>query len=254
MPMTGGMQVTTLPSGLELTRGSIEKLELKGTSGLNPAVGASLETVWAGGGIRNYLTAAEDLKVVSSSTDDTNSGSGHARRVRIRGIGSDGLPKQQDVNLNGTNVVSTDKNGDAINFKYINDFRVQTVGSGSDFNAGNISLYANDGTTLLDRIAVGENQQQTAAFGVGDEQNAYLTSFVCSATGNAQVSIWVQPSAAAEWQQKLTVIVGDGGPTPYQLPNPFLVQPGFKVEFRAKSLTGGDVAVGADFQLILETL
>jgi hypothetical protein len=78
MPMTGGMQVSTLPSGLELSRGTIDKLELRGTSGINSAVGASLETVCTQGGIRNILTSAEQLKIKSSSANDTNGGSSHA--------------------------------------------------------------------------------------------------------------------------------------------------------------------------------
>ena len=83
MPMSGGNQVTTLPSGLELSRGTIDKLELRGTSGINSAVGASLETICTKGGIRNLLSSAEQLKIKSSSANDTNSGSGHARRVKI---------------------------------------------------------------------------------------------------------------------------------------------------------------------------
>jgi len=253
MPIRSQQRVSTLPNGLELSGGRLDNAELKGSSGLNSAVGTSLETISASGGLRNYLTAAEDLKVVSSSTSDTNSGSGACRRIRIRGIGSDGLFKEQDVNMNGTTVVDVDRNGDPINFLYINDMRVQTVGSGGAFNAGTITLYANDGTTVLETIGAGENQQQTAAYAIADNQTGYLTSFVCSATGNAQVSIWVQPGPNAAWGQRLTLLVGAGGPTPYQLPNPFSINSGGKFEFRAKSLTGSDVAVGADFQIILET-
>lgn len=252
MPMMGGSQTTVLPAGLELSAGRIDKMQLKGTSGLNPAVGTSLETITAGGGLRNYLSAAEDLKVVSSSTSDTDSGGGACRRIRIRGIGADGLFKEQDVNMNGTTVVTTDRNGDPINFKYINDVRVQRVGTGSDFNAGVITVYANDGTTVLETIGAGENQQQTAAWAIGDSESGYLTSFVASSSGTAQVSIWVQPAPTSAWGQRLTVIIGAGSPGAYQLPNPFQLSAGAKMEFRAKSLTGSEVAVGADFQILLE--
>jgi len=247
--MSGGQPVTTLPAGLELSAGRIDKIELKGTSGLNPAVGTSLETIHYTGGIRNILTAGEILKVVSSSANDTNTGSAHARRIRIKGLDNDGLYLEEDVNLNGTSVVET------VNaFKHINDLRVQKVGTGGDFNDGLITVYANDGTTKLYEIGAGENQQQTAAWHVASNQYGYLTSFVCSATGNAQVSIWGCPvPGSTPFFQKLTVIVGAGGPTPYQLPNPFQLQRGGIIEFRAKSLTGGEVAVGADFQVLLET-
>jgi hypothetical protein len=254
MAIIANSRVSTLPSGIELSSGRLENAELKGSSGLNSACGTSLETICSQGGIRNVIYTAEDLKVTSTSTDDTNSGSGHARRVRIRGVGSDGLFKQADVDMNGTGVVTTDRNGDALTFLHVNDFRVQKVGSGGDFNAGTIKLFANDGTTLLYEIGVGENQQQCASWSLPTDTNGYLTSFVCSSTGNAQVSIWVNPvPGTTAWLQKLTLVVGAGGPTPYQLPNPFSVPAGGIMEFRAKSLTGSDVVVGADFQIIQET-
>lgn len=254
MTVKVGNSVTTMPSGLALAAGRINDIELKGTSGLNATVGTSLETVCNQGGIRNILSSAEDLKVSSSSSDDTNTGSAHARWVRIRGLDTNGEYKQQDVYLNGTNVVTTDKNGDAINFKHVNDFRVQKVGSGSGFNAGTISLYANDGTTVLSQIGVGENQQQGANWAIGSNELGYLTSFVASATGNAQVSIWLSPNYPnTPFFQKLTVLVGSGGPTPYQLPNPFQIPSNGIIEFRAKSLTGSDVAVGSDFQVLIES-
>ena len=61
MPLSAGMRVTALPSGLELSSGTIDKLELKGTSGINPTVGATLETICTQGGMRNVLSSAEQL-------------------------------------------------------------------------------------------------------------------------------------------------------------------------------------------------
>ncbi len=129
MPVSGGMRVTPLPSGLELSAGAIDKLELRGTSGINSAVGASLETICTQGGIRNLLTSAEQLKIKSSSADDTNSGSGHARRVKIKGIDGSGVEQEENVNLNGTAAVTT-----VNSYRHINDIFVNKVGSGGDVN------------------------------------------------------------------------------------------------------------------------
>jgi len=248
MPMISNQTVTQLPAGIELSAGRLPNGELKGTSGLNPAVGATLETICSQGGIRNILSAAEILKVDSTSTSDNGGVSGAARRVRIKGTGADGLELEEDVVLNGTTQVST------VNaFLHINDFRVQKVGSGGDVNVGTINLYANDGSTILYQILAGENQQQSASWSLPSNKAGYLTSFVTSATGNAQVSVWVQPiPGITPFFQKLTLIVGAGGPAPYQLPNPFQIPAGGIIEFRAKSLTGGEVVVGADFQIIQE--
>lgn len=251
MPMSGGMQVSTLPSGLELSRGTIDKLELKGTSGINQAVGASLETICTQGGIRNYLSSAETIKIKSTdATDIFAGGTGAARRVRVIGIDGDGAEIQEDVQLNGTSFVSTTNQ-----YLHINDFRVQLTGSGGSFNAGTITAYANDESTALYEIAAGQNQQQSASYAMPANKAGYLTSFVCSATGDAEVSIWLNPNPANPnfpFFQKLTVFVGSGGPTPYQLPNPFPIPKSGIIEFRAKRIGASDVRVGADFQLILE--
>jgi len=254
MPLTGGNKITVLPNGLELAADRIEKVELKGTSGYNSTVGATSETICTQGGIRNYLSAAEIIKITSTDANDTNSGSGNARRVRIQGIGADGLEKETDVNMNGTNVVTTDRDGADLTFLHINNMRVQTTGSGGGTNAGTIKAFANDGTTLLYEIAAGENQQQCASWSMPSNKTGYLTSFVTSATGDALISIWINgnPAGANTFQQRLTIIAGQGGPAPYQLPNPFPINKSGIIEFRAKSLTGGNVGVAADFQIIQE--
>ena len=255
MPVISNSRVSTLPAGLELSSGRLDNAELKGSSGYNPTVGATSETICTQGGIRNYLTAAEILKVSSTDANDTNSGSGNARRIRIQGIGADGLEKEADVNMNGTNVVATDRDGADLEFLHVNNVRVQTTGSGGGTNAGTIKVFANDGTTVLYEIAAGENQQQCASWSFPSDKSGYLTSFVASATDNAIISIWINgnPAGANTYQQRLSTIVGSGSGVSYPLPNPFPINKSGIIEFRAKSLTGSDVAVAVDFQLILES-
>jgi len=249
MPMSSGNQVTTLPSGLELSAGRIDKLSLKGTSGINPAVGAALETICTQGGIRNLLTSAEILKIKSSSTSDANSGSGHARRVKIKGIDANGALIEENVNLNGTTAVVT-----VAAFRHVNNVFVNKVGSGNSVNTGAISISNNADNAVLYQIAAGEGQQQSASFAVPADTNAYITTFMMSATGPAQVSIWLNkaPDSGAPFRQVVTTIVGIGSPATYTLPNPFQIPAGGIIEFRAKRLGDADVAVAADFQLIFE--
>lgn len=248
MPVSGGMRVTPLPSGLELSAGAIDKLELRGTSGINSTVGATLETVCTQGGIRNILTSAEVLKIKSSSANDTNGGSGHARRVKIKGIDGSGAEVEENVNLNGTAAVAT-----VNSYRHVNDIFVNKVGSGGSVNEGIISVNNNADDTTLYQIAAGEGQQQSASYAVPANTNAYITTFMMSATGSAQVSIWLNKAPdAAPFKQVLTTIVGDGQGVTYNLPNPFQIPAGGIIEFRAKRLGGSDVAVAADFQLIFE--
>mgnify|MGYP005729268215 CR=1 FL=1 len=251
MPMSGGSQVTTLPTGLEVARGTIDKLELKGTSGINPTVGATLETICTQGGIRNVLSSAEQLKVLSSDADDTNSGSGHARRVKIQGIDGSGAFAEERVELNGTAAVTT-----VNSYRHVNNIFVDKVGSGGTVNKGVISVKNNAADTVLYEIAALEGQQQSASFAIPASTTGYLTTFMMSASGAAQVSIWLNkaPDGSNVFRQQLTTIVGDGQGVTYNLPTPFPIPAGGIIEFRAKRLGSSDVAVAADFQIIQESV
>ena len=163
MPVSGGMRVTPLPSGLELSAGTIDKLELRGTSGINSAVGASLETICTQGGIRNLLTSAEQLKIKSASANDTNSGSGHARRVKIKGIDGSGAEVEENVKLM-EQLTTT-------NSYHVNDIFVNKVDRGGDVNDGD------RGTTMLMILhynAAGEGRNR-ASYAVPYNTNAYIT-------------------------------------------------------------------------------
>ena len=248
MTLSVGQKVTTLPNGLALAANRIPGIELKGTSGINGTVGASLETICTQGGIRNILSSAEQLKIKSSSTSDTNSGSGAARRIKLRGIDGSGAEVDENINLNGTNAVTS-----VNSYRHVNDVFVTKVGSAGTVNAGTISVNNNADDTTLYEIAVGEAQQQSASFAIPASHFGYLTSFVTTATGDAQISIWINKDPDnIPFRQVLTTIAGQGAPVTYNLPNPFQIPGNGIIEFRAKSLTGGNVKVAADFQLLLE--
>jgi len=248
MTLSVGQKVTTLPNGLALAANRIPGIELKGTSGINGTVGASLETICTQGGIRNLLTSAEQLKIKSSSSDDTNSGSGAARRLKLRGIDGSGAIAEENINLNGTNAVTS-----VNSYRHVNDVFVTKVGSAGSVNAGTISVSNNADDTVLYEIAVGEAQQQSASFAIPTGHFGYLTSFVTTATGDAQISIWINKDPDnIPFRQVLTTIAGQGAPVTYNLPNPFQIPANGIIEFRAKSLTGGNVKAAADFQLLLE--
>ncbi len=247
MSVPVGQKVTTMPAGLAVSAGRFNDLQLKGRSGLNSAVGSSHETVCTQGGLNNLLSSAEVLKISSADANDTNSGGTGAKKVRIEGINENGELVKEDVNLNGTGVVTTSGQ-----FQHINTVRVQKAGSGG-VNAGKISIFANDGSTVLGEITAGENQSQSAHYAVPTGHTAYLTSFMTASTEPALVSVWVQPNSNLPYFQKLTVVVTAGSGNIYQLPNPFPIPGGGRMEFRAKKIGSTDAIVSADFQILLET-
>ena len=244
MPMSGGQPVTTMPAGLEVARGTIDKLELKGRTSVNTAVGAATETVWNVGGVRHNIAydTATTVTVVSSSTDDDNGGGSGARRVKIRGVDGDGNLVEENVNLDGTNPVTS------VN-SYLSVDKV-SVNRGVE-NAGTIDI--KDGANVIQRIDPGDGESMAPHWYSPAGTNSYLTSFLVGATEPALVSLWARNAAQnTPWQKKMEVVV-DGTVTTYQLPNPIQLREQFELEFRAKRLGSTDSAVSVDFQIIVES-
>ena len=241
--MSGGSQVTTLPAGLEVARGSIDKLTLRGRTAVNTAVGASLETVWNVGGLRPTITfdTATTVTVVSTSTDDTNSGGSGARRIKLRGIDGSGAYVEENVNLNGTGAVTSANSYLSVDKCTVNKNAI---------NAGDIDI--KNGSDVLQRITAGDGESMAPHWYSPANTNSYLTSFLVGASEPALVSIWARRASTNNpFAKKLEVVVKNSVTT-YQLPNPIFLQPQFEFEFRAKRLGSTDSAVSIDYQVIQE--
>ncbi len=128
---------TSEPFELQVARGQVAWHYPLFKFGNNTAVGNSLETIWAEGGLYSYLTSATVLKVSSSSTDDTSAGTG-ARTVQLYGLDGDYNEITEIVTLNGQTAVNTTQS-----FLRINRLIVRSAGSGGA-NAG--IIYAGTGT------------------------------------------------------------------------------------------------------------
>ena len=253
MPMNGGQRVTTLPEGLEAAASRIEKITVEDKSGSNAVVGNSLETIHPLGGlVVRPDSAGELLKVSSSNALDKNAGSGACRRVRIEGFGADGTAITEDLNMDGTDgttpVTTTNS------FAYVNNFQVQKTGSGGDFNAGDITLYLNNGTTAISKILTGENADLQAGWAVSGTQTGYITSFTVATDNPAYISIW-SGSPGKSWLQRFRMLVPAAGTYTYSLPNPlkYGVDGAFAyVEFRGERAGASDANMTVDFQVIVE--
>ena len=140
--------------------------------GFNPDIDATLETVWAQGGLYSYLTSATVLKVSSSSTADTSAGTG-ARTVELFGLDTNYDEINETVTLNGQTAVNTTKE-----YLRINRMIVRSAGTGGA-NAG--VIYAGTGTVttgvpanIYATIAIGDNQTVMALWTVPKDYTAYL--------------------------------------------------------------------------------
>ena len=253
MALQSQQKVTVLPTGVEIAAGNVSGVLTEGRTGQNTAVGATYESVDRLGGSRNELytnpvteTTGQTVKVKSSSANDTNSGSAHARRVKIKGLGPLGVAQEENIFLNGTALVESTNNYTAIERVIVN-----RVGSGGDSNDGNISVFANDGTTELIRADAGEGLGGGAFYYVPSGKNAYPSQFFVSVIEDAEVGIFVRRQGGA-YGQRQTILLKNNASN-YVSEAPYQLVPGDTLEVRAKRLGSTDAKVSVDIQIVTET-
>jgi hypothetical protein len=115
--------------------------------GRNPAVGATEEDIWEGGGTYSFLSSASALEIVSSSTDDASAGTG-ARTVTLDLLDAAGDEQRVTVTLNGTTPVAVGT------YYRVNGGFVASAGSNGS-NVGAITLRTVSGAVTQLVIAAG---------------------------------------------------------------------------------------------------
>ena len=172
------------PFELQVARGHIEGHKTIFKFGNNADINGSLETVWSQGGLYSYPAAAIQMKVSSSSTDDTGSGTG-AQTVLVSGLDADYNEITEVVTLDGQTEVLT-----AQSFLRVNRAFVVTAGTGATA-AG--TIYVGTGVvtagvpaTVYAVISLGENQTTMAVWTVPAKHTLYIhRGFFSAASNNA---------------------------------------------------------------------
>jgi hypothetical protein len=88
------------PFELQVSRNQIQGHKTLFKFGNNSDINGSLETVWSHGGLYVYPTSAIQMKVSSSSADDSGTGTG-ARTVVVGGLDADYNEITEVVTLTG---------------------------------------------------------------------------------------------------------------------------------------------------------
>jgi len=126
-------------------------------------------------GITSTPASAQQMRVVSTSANDTASGTG-VRSLRLYYVNSASRLATEDITLNGTTPVNTVTTA----VLQVNLIRAITVGSGG-FAAGAISLQNTAGSTTYAQIAAGQNSWRSARYYVPSGTLAYLYEWDVSA-------------------------------------------------------------------------
>lgn len=177
------------PFELQVSRGQIVGHRSVIIFGYNPDVDQTRVTVWPYTGVLPLPAAPLQMKVSSSSTNDTAAGTG-ARTVFVAGLDANHNEISEIVTLNGQTAVLTTQS-----FLHINNAYVATAGSGLSA-AGDI--YFGDGTvtagvpaTVYDLIKFDYNQRITGSYTIPAGYTAYVSQGLFSAgqpSGSSQVS------------------------------------------------------------------
>jgi hypothetical protein len=198
MALTIGGQPTPTTFNRELLTGVIPNSSQFRVSGYNADVGTSREDVWPIGGFYPFLSAGIQMRVVSSSADDTAAGTG-ARTVRLVYLDSNYDTQYEDITMNGTTPVNTV----ATNILRIQDMHVRSLGSGTG-NAGDIDLTNLAGSTTYCRIAVDINRSRSAIFTVPRGKRAFIAAWrggtVVDSNNNAFAWSRITLRATTDWE------------------------------------------------------
>ncbi len=242
-----------------VARNSFDNIHVVNKFGYNADIDTAEETVWDLGGLYSYPGSAQTMKLTSSSSLDTASGT-NARRVHIEGLDANFNPASESLWLDGLDVVSTSN-------IYARIFRAFVTNVGASLqNIGTIYVGAGTVTSGVpdDKfagISLGENQTLMGIYTVPAGKQAYLQSFKATtsaqgtATKFATIRLIARPNgdlADSPFQVKdkfIIVNASDGSFNHADAPEPFDEKT--DIEVRATSNTGTtDVAVSFDLWVV----
>jgi len=237
------------PFELQVARGQIEGHKTLFKFGNNADINGSLETVWSQGGLYSYPAAAIQMKVSSSSTNDTALGTG-ARTIFVYGLDANYNEITETVTLNGqTEVLTTNS------YLRVNRAFVVTAGSGGtaagDIYVGTGTVTAGVPATVYALISLGENQTTMAVWTVPAKHTLYLyRTFFSAASNNAAHYILgklVIRSQDEVFRNAADVTVNSAA-VPYHFEIPLIIPEKTDIETRAIALSGTNFYVTAAFE------
>jgi hypothetical protein len=189
----------TEPFELQVARGQITAHRSVTVFGYNPDVDTSRVTVWPYTGIIPLPAVALQMKVSSSSANDTANGTG-ARTVYVAGLDANHNEIEEIVTLSGQTAVLTTQS-----FLHINNAYVATAGSGlsaaGDIYFGTGTVTAGVPATVYDIIKFDYNQRITGSYTIPAGFTAYLSQGLFSAG---------QPSGSSQVSGRLMAVGDDG--------------------------------------------
>ena len=250
---TGSDVNASIPYTYAIAEGSLTDHAALLKFGTRTAVAANTPSaIWEGNTpLYAYMSTAQQLKVVSSSTEDASGGTG-SRTVFLQGLDANFDLIDETVTMNGTTTVTTTKSFSRI-------FRGYTITCGTALtNVGKITVRNNAATVEQLVINAGDGQSLMTLWTVPRGKTAYLINggFSTDSNKGARVSFFTRINnggVAYPWQIKYRSFVF-GGQNNYPFSIPFKILEKTDVEVRVNTPSGAGVtSAGATFELWYET-
>lgn len=243
-----GLQ-TTKDFILEVQKGNVPGHSIVNKFGANPEIRAGVaETVNDSGNTYVFPSAAAAVEVVSSNTNDTQSGTG-ARTITIQGLDSDYNEVSADVTMNGTTIVNTTQS-------FLRVFRAFVLTAGTNnTNAGDITITSkSSGTPEVAKILNSSGQTQMAIYTVPADKTAYWIqwsgSVIKKNTGAATID-FVEKTEGGVIRVKNSLSISVDGASTFSK-NMFAQKFIEKTDLYVNcSFVSGTVSVFSDFTLLL---
>lgn len=241
----------TEPFELQVSRGQITGHRSVTIFGYNPDVDTARVTVWPYTGIIPLPTVALQMKVSSSSANDTASGTG-ARTVYVAGLDANHNEISEIVTLNGQTAVLTTQF-----FLHINEAYVATAGSSLSAEG---DIYFGDGTvtagvpaTVYDLIKYDYNQRITGSYTIPAGYTGYVSQGLFSAGqpgGSAQVSGRLMTIGVDGVRRTIAITTVNNGAADYVFEYPEQIPEKTTIEATAQGSSNNNAA-SAMFILLL---
>lgn len=151
-----------------------QEVRILTTSSSRTAVSTGYETVWTETGTYKFPTAAHPLSVVSTSVNDSASGT-NARTIRITGLDADYNVISEDITLNGVTPVVTTKSFLRVNLTIVTSGGPLTV-NGTIANLGKITVTQTVSNLVLDTIVAGFNVSRKCVWSIPRGYRASILS------------------------------------------------------------------------------
>jgi len=241
---------SSLEWSIDVSNGNAAGMSYIEKFGMNVDVDSNKETIWDGGGIYDYVPAAETLAVTSTSLNDSAAGTG-ARTVEIQGLNTAYETVTETLTVGGA----------AGTTGFIRVFRakVDTAGT-SAINEGVISITSQSTSKLLASIGVdgtgsnaaGRGQTFMSLYTVPAGKTAYLTQWTVGAgkqNTDCVAFILSRDFGSSAWNSKdIITVSATTYSKDYKIPLMFTEKT--DIEVRAYSTTN-NALVSSTFNLII---